>query len=59
MHVISKKPFNDVKKKFPNDANAIDDLYKVLKGGTFDCHKELKKIFATLDNFKYKDKWWQ
>jgi mRNA interferase HigB len=42
MHVISKKPFNDAKKKFPNDASAIDDLYKVLKGGTFYSPEELK-----------------
>ena len=58
MHVISKKPFNDAKQKFPNDANALDDLYKVLKGGNYHSPEELKKVFATLDNFKYKDKWW-
>ena len=58
MHVISRKPFNDAKRKYPNDANAIEDVFKVLKNGTFRSPEELRKIFATLDNFKHKDKWW-
>lgn len=58
MHVISKKPFNDAIRKFPNDANALEDLYKVLRVGSYHSPEELKKVLATLDNFKYKDKWW-
>ncbi len=27
MHVISRKPFSDAAKKYPNDAAAIDALY--------------------------------
>jgi len=58
MHVLSRKPFNDAKRKYPNDANAIEDMFKVLRGGTYHNPEELRKVFATLDNFKYKDKWW-
>ncbi|WP_435275439.1 type II toxin-antitoxin system HigB family toxin [Psychrobium sp. nBUS_13] len=58
MHVISRKPFNDAKRKYPNDAKAIEDTFKVLKNGTYHSPEELKKVFATLDNFKHKDKWW-
>ncbi len=58
MHVLSRKPFNDAKKLFPNDANALDAVYDILKKGTYSTPEELKNIFSTLDNFKYKDKWW-
>lgn len=58
MHVISRKPFNDAKKKYPNDAMAIEDMFKVLKHGTYPTPEALKNVFSTLDNFKYKDKWW-
>lgn len=58
MHVISRKPFADAIKKFPNDAAAIDNTYNVLKRGDFKNPQELKAVFGSLDNFKYKDKWW-
>lgn len=58
MHVISRKPFNDAAKKYPNDANAIEALYKVLRNGTFKSPDELKAMSPSLDNFKYRDKWW-
>jgi mRNA interferase HigB len=58
MRVISKKPFNDAKKEFPNDAAALDSVYETLKKGEYKTPEELKKVFKTLDNFKYKDKWW-
>lgn len=58
MHVISRKPFNDAANKYPNDADAIDSLFKLLKGGTFANPHELKAVIPSLDNFKYKDKWW-
>lgn len=58
MHVISKKPFLDASKKYPNDRNSIVDIYNVLKKGTFETPQALKGIFSTLDNFKYVDKWW-
>ncbi|MGL1957307.1 MAG: type II toxin-antitoxin system HigB family toxin [Colwellia sp.] len=58
MHVISRKPFNDATRKYPNDASAIEDMFKLLKNGIYHTPEELKKVFGTLDNFKYKDKWW-
>lgn len=58
MHVISKKPFNDARRQFPNDAAAIDNVYNQLKNLNFNSSDEMKKIFKTLDNFKYKDKWY-
>ena len=58
MHVISRKPFNDAMKKFPNDANALLETYSTLKKNEFKTPQELKKVFYSLDNFKYKDKWW-
>lgn len=58
MHVISKKPFNDAKRQFPNDATALDTIYNQLKRSSFASSDEMKKVFKTLDNFKYKDKWY-
>jgi mRNA interferase HigB len=58
MHVISRKPFNDAAKKYPNDAVAIEALYKTLRSGHFSDPLEMKNLFPSLDNFKYKDKWY-
>jgi mRNA interferase HigB len=58
MHIITRKPFMDAAKKFPNDADSIKWSYKVLKNGNFSNPEELKAVFSSLDNFKYKDKWW-
>ena len=58
MHVISRKPFLDAAIKFPNNAKSIKDMYKILKNENFSSPDELKAVFPSLDNFKYKDKWW-
>lgn len=58
MHVISRKPFNDASRLYPNDADALARTYKVLRSGHFDTPSELKRVFPSLDNFKYRDKWW-
>ena len=58
MHVISRRPFNEASQRFPNDANAIEAAYKVLRNGKFATPLDLKAVFPSLDNFKYKDKWW-
>ena len=58
MHVISRKPFNDAALQHPNDAAAIQRTYTILRNGGFQTPEELKKVFPSLDNFKYKDKWW-
>lgn len=58
MHIISKKPFSDAAEKYPNDREAIMDTYNVLRKGDFATPLVLKETFASLDNFKHKDKWW-
>lgn len=58
MHVISRRPFNEASRKYPNDADAIEAAYKTLRNGTFPTPLELKAVFPSLDNFRYKDKWW-
>lgn len=58
MHVISRKPFLEAAKKYPTDARAILATYKVLRNGDFSSPAALRKVFSSLDNFKYKKKWW-
>ena len=58
MHVISKVPFDEAARKYPNKKAAILDVYRLLKQGSFNAPDELKKVFSSLDNFKYKDRWW-
>ena len=58
MHVISRKPFKDAAIQYPNQADALDRTYKVLKTGEFNNPDELRTVFPSLDNFKYKDKFW-
>jgi mRNA interferase HigB len=58
MHIISKRPFTDAATKHPNDKYALLDLYRALKKSSFKTPEEMKKVFKTLDNFKYKDKWY-
>ena len=58
MHIISRKPFNNAIKLYPNDRFPIEKTYKLLRNGRFNNPSELKALFPSLDNFKYKDKWW-
>jgi len=58
MHVISRRSFNDAGKDHPNQRQALDDLYRVLRSGNFSSPEEMRQVFPSLDNFKYKDKWW-
>lgn len=58
MHVISRKPFNDASCKYPNHRVALQDAYKVLLKGEYNTPNALKEVFPSLDNFKYRDKWW-
>ncbi|CAG0909691.1 unnamed protein product, partial [Cyprideis torosa] len=45
-------------RNFPNDADAIDAAYRTLRNGHFATPLDLKAVFPSLDNFRYKDKWW-
>ena len=58
MHIISRAKFNEACKKFPNHCTALDDTYRILKCSAFITPDEMRKVFKTLDNFKYRDKWW-
>ena len=58
MHVISKKPFVVAAIKYPNQRQAIMDVYRILDKAVISTPQDLKAIFPSLDNFKYKDKWW-
>jgi len=58
MHVISKRPFNIAAKRYPNDRDALMNMYRVLSGSNFKTPDELRAVFPSLDNFKYNDRWW-
>ncbi len=58
MNVISKRPFRDAARKYPNERSALLEMYKVLRKTYFHSPDELKAVFPSLDNFKHKDKWW-
>lgn len=58
MHVISKRPFNEAAKAYPNQRQALEDLYRVLRKSEFASPEEMRRVFPSLDNFKHKDKWW-
>jgi mRNA interferase HigB len=58
MHVISRKPFRDAGRAYPNDADAIERTCKVLRNGEFSTPQALRRFFPSLDNFRYRDKWW-
>lgn len=58
MNVISKLPFLDAAKKYPNDRKALLDAFRVLRANNFNSPNELRAIFPSLDNFKYKKGWW-
>jgi len=58
MNVISKRPFRDAARKYPNERSDLLEMFKVLRSTDFHSPDELKAVFPSLDNFKYKDKWW-
>ena len=58
MHVISKRPFNEAARAHPNHRQALEDLYRVLRKSEFSSPDEMRRVFPSLDNFKYRDKWW-
>jgi len=42
----------------PNDRDALINTYITLRGGKFETPDQLRQVFPSLDNFKYRDKWW-
>jgi len=58
MNVISKRPFIHAATKYPNDRNALIEMFRVLQRTVFKTPDELKAVFPSLDNFKYRKGWW-
>lgn len=58
MHIISKAPFEECARKYPNDALALHSLYRVIKETDFSTPEEMRTAFPNLDNFKYRNKWY-
>ncbi len=58
MHVISRAPFDTATTQFPNQAAALDDLYRVIKREMYATPDDMKKRFPSLDRMKYWEKWW-
>lgn len=58
MHIISRDPFEDAARKYPNDAASLIAAYRLLQENEFESPAELRKLFPNLDNFKYRNKWW-
>ena len=60
MHVISKRPFYEAARRFPNQREALLDLYRLLNRESvrFNKPEDMRQLFPSLDNFKYKDRWW-
>jgi len=58
MHIISKKRFEEAARNHPNRRVALMDMYLVIKKAKFSNPEEMRAVFPSLDNFKYKDKWW-
>lgn len=58
MHVISKEPFEEAAQRNPNDALAIRALYRLVCEIDFSSPTEMRALIPSLDNFKYRNKWW-
>jgi mRNA interferase HigB len=60
MHILTKRPFVEAAQRFPNQREALLDLYRVLSrnGVRFDSPEAMRRMFPSLDNFSYRDKWW-
>ena len=60
MHVVSIRPFRDAARDYPNDAQALMDIYRNLNRNSarYGSPEEMRRVYPSLDNFKYRDKWW-
>ncbi|ECI4151893.1 type II toxin-antitoxin system HigB family toxin [Klebsiella oxytoca] len=58
MHVVSRAPFEEAARRYPNDAVALDDTYRIMKKISARTPDDLRKYFGSLDRMKYRDKWW-
>ncbi len=58
MHVISKRPFSDAAKRYPNHRQALEALFRIIRRSEFSSPDEMRRTVPSLDNFKYRDRWW-
>lgn len=56
MHLISLRALSEASKRFPQHAQELLMLARIIEKGYFPSPESLKKIYPTLDNFKYLDK---
>jgi mRNA interferase HigB len=58
MHVISKRLFSEAARNHPSHRTSLEGVYRMLRKGSFAAPEEMKRVFPSLDNFRYKSKWW-
>ncbi|AVF33744.1 type II toxin-antitoxin system HigB family toxin [Rahnella sikkimica] len=58
MHVIAKEAFDQAIRLHPNDKTALLATYRALKESDYPTPEHLKSVFPSLDNFRYRPKWW-
>lgn len=56
MHLISLRALSEASKRFPQHAQELLMLARIIEKGYFPTPESLKKIYPILDNFKYLDK---
>ncbi|HHC0210618.1 TPA: cytoplasmic protein, partial [Salmonella enterica] len=47
MHVISKEPFDEAARRYPNDSLAIKALYRLVRERDFSSPAELRKVIPS------------
>lgn len=58
MRIVTRKVFDEAIRIYPNDAPSLQRTYKLLKTESFPSPEALRKVLPSLDNFRYKDRWW-
>ncbi|WP_346299033.1 type II toxin-antitoxin system HigB family toxin, partial [Halomonas sp. BM-2019] len=58
MRIITRKAFNDAARQHPNDAPSQQRVYRLLSSSDFQTPDKLRQALPSLDNFRYRDRWW-
>lgn len=56
MHLMSLRALSEASKRFPQHAQELLMLARIIEKGYFPTPESLMKVYPTLDNFKYLDK---
>ncbi len=51
MHVISKEPFEEAAKQYPNDSLAVRALYRLVRETDFSSPAEMRTLIPSLGQF--------